>query len=83
MGKEKVHFEAPAAALLEDEMSKFLSWFNERQRSTPVLKAGCTFLVCNYSSVEDGNGRMHVRSPIWPGGEPLRPKSLLQHVVAD
>src|SRR5688572_24196312 len=29
MGREVVHFEAPAASRLEDEMKKFLAWFND------------------------------------------------------
>ncbi len=30
VGREKVHYEAPAAPLLPDEMARFLAWVNER-----------------------------------------------------
>ncbi|HKB43875.1 MAG TPA: DUF4172 domain-containing protein, partial [Chitinophagaceae bacterium] len=39
MGKETIHYEAPAAELLPDEMNKFLQWFNEATNTDPVLKA--------------------------------------------
>ena len=29
MGRENVHFEAPVAERLEDEMGQFIAWFNE------------------------------------------------------
>ncbi|MGE0266332.1 MAG: hypothetical protein AB7V06_26915 [Candidatus Obscuribacterales bacterium] len=38
MGSEKVHFEAPAAYRLTDEVRSFLDWFNEAQNDLdPVL----------------------------------------------
>ena len=40
IGQEHVHFEAPAAARLDDEMKLFLDWFNGRSDIDPVLKAG-------------------------------------------
>ena len=40
VGKEKVHYEAPAAPLLEKEMTAFLAWANDREDSTDkVLRA--------------------------------------------
>ena len=44
LGKEKVHFEAPAAGLLEQEMDAFLQWFNTEDDLDPVLKAGVAHL---------------------------------------
>ena len=37
-GKERVHFEAPSAIKLNDEMNKFLNWFNK-----PEDQATCSF----------------------------------------
>lgn len=58
MGHEKVHFEAPDAALLASEMSKFLEWFNASSSADPVLKAGIAhFWFVTIHPFEDGNGR--------------------------
>ena len=37
VGRERVHFEAPQAARLEDEMRRFLEWFNGDTTTEPVL----------------------------------------------
>src|SRR5271154_2814755 len=39
IGKERVHFEAPAAARLDGEMEAFLKWFNANTGTDLVLKA--------------------------------------------
>lgn len=38
MGREKVHYQAPDAALLTDEMNYFINWFNTEMNIDPVLK---------------------------------------------
>ncbi len=59
MGREKVHFEAPAAELLEKEMQIFLDWFNHSEGIDPVLKAGVAhFWFVTIHPFEDGNGRI-------------------------
>lgn len=59
MGKERVHFEAPIADRLEEEMQRFLSWFNARSTMDPVLKAGVAhFWFVTVHPFEDGNGRI-------------------------
>jgi Fic family protein len=59
MGKEKVHFEAPPAHLLEDEMKNFLQWFNEEITLEPVIKAGIAHLwFITIHPFDDGNGRI-------------------------
>lgn len=59
IGREKVHFEAPFAALLQQEMSVFLNWFNEKQDIDLVLKAGIVHLwFVTIHPFEDGNGRI-------------------------
>lgn len=60
MGREKVHFQAPEAALLETEMAAFLSWFNTENNTTdPVIKAGIAHLwFITIHPFDDGNGRI-------------------------
>ena len=59
IGKERVHFEAPAAARLEEEMTAFLRWFNAGPEMDLVLKAGVAHLwFVTVHPFEDGNGRI-------------------------
>jgi Fic family protein len=59
VGREKVHFEAPAAERLETEMTAFLEWFESKQDLDPVLKAGIAHLwFVTLHPFEDGNGRI-------------------------
>ena len=59
MGKETIHYEAPAAELLPDEMNKFLQWFNETTTIDPVLKAAIAHLwLVTIHPFDDGNGRI-------------------------
>ena len=63
MGKEKVHFRAPDAAVLKDEMKKFIGWFNKDPGSyrdmDPVLKAAVAHLwFVTVHPFDDGNGRI-------------------------
>ena len=59
IGREVVHYEAPAATRLEQEMQMFLDWFNEPSGTNPVLKAGLAHLwFVNIHPFDDGNGRI-------------------------
>ena len=59
LGKEKVHYEAPAAALLKKEMNKFIKWFNGNQQADAVLKAAMAHLwFITIHPFDDGNGRI-------------------------
>jgi Fic family protein len=59
MGKEKIHFQAPAAELIEKEMDNFLSWINADQNLDPILKAGIAhFWFLTIHPFDDGNGRI-------------------------
>jgi len=59
MGKEKVHFEAPNADLIEKEIESFLNWFNSEEKTEPVIKAGIAHLwFITIHPFEDGNGRI-------------------------
>ncbi|MBS1744025.1 MAG: Fic family protein [Bacteroidetes bacterium] len=59
MGKEKVHFEAPDADRLDEEMSHFINWFNEDKHMDPVIKAAVAHLwFVTIHPFDDGNGRI-------------------------
>jgi len=58
-GREKVHFEAPSADRIDQEMKLFLNWFNEPNSIDPILKAGVAHLwFVTIHPFEDGNGRI-------------------------
>lgn len=59
MGRERVHYEAPEAEVLEREMGLFLDWFNKASDQDPVLKAGVAHLwFVTVHPFDDGNGRI-------------------------
>jgi Fic family protein len=59
MGKERVHFEAPAAKRLDAEMGTFLDWFNGNNEGDWAVKAGLAHLwFVAIHPFEDGNGRI-------------------------
>ena len=59
MGKERVHFEAPEAARLENEMKKFLKWFNQPVEIDSIIKAAIAHLwFVTIHPFDDGNGRI-------------------------
>jgi Fic family protein len=58
-GRERVHFEAPAAERLDHEMNTFLEWFNAPADSDPMLKSAIAHLwFVTIHPFEDGNGRI-------------------------
>lgn len=59
IGREKVHFEAPAASKINTEMTAFLHWLENHEKTDPVLKAGIAHLwFVTIHPFEDGNGRI-------------------------
>jgi Fic family protein len=59
VGRERVHYEAPAAARLPGEMQRFFEWFNGDRVTDPVLKAALAHLwFVNIHPFDDGNGRI-------------------------
>jgi len=59
IGKEKIHFEAPDATLLPQEMILFLNWFNGQNDLDPVIKAAIAHLwFVTIHPFDDGNGRI-------------------------
>lgn len=58
-GRERVHYEAPAAKRVADEMRGFLTWFSAAPTTDPVLKAALAHLwFVTVHPFEDGNGRI-------------------------
>jgi Fic family protein len=59
IGKERVHFVAPAAARLKREMASFLDWFNGPDGLDNVLRASLSHLwFVTIHPFDDGNGRI-------------------------
>ena len=59
IGKEKVHYEAPPAARLPEEMARFINWFEHAKDIDPLLTAGLAHLwFVTIHPFDDGNGRI-------------------------
>jgi Fic family protein len=59
VGRERVHFEAPAAERVDQEMRRFIEWFNSDARIEAVLKAALAHLwFVTIHPFDDGNGRI-------------------------
>ncbi|HHL57550.1 MAG TPA: Fic family protein, partial [Bacteroidetes bacterium] len=59
MGKEKVHYQAPPAHIIDEEITAFLNWFNKTDNIDLVLKASVAHLwFVTLHPFEDGNGRI-------------------------
>jgi Fic family protein len=59
IGRERVHFEAPAGERIPQEMWRFLLWLEQDQGIDSVLKAGIAhFWFVTIHPFEDGNGRV-------------------------
>lgn len=59
IGREKVHYEAPPAEVLNHQVVDFLAWLNSSTDYDPVLKAGLAHLwFVTLHPFEDGNGRV-------------------------
>ncbi|MDH3427158.1 MAG: Fic family protein, partial [Gemmatimonadota bacterium] len=58
-GGERVHYEAPPAERLPEEMARFLSWFEDPGDIDPLLTAGLAHLLfVTIHPFDDGNGRI-------------------------
>jgi Fic family protein len=59
IGRQRVHFEAPPAARLEAETSRFLDWVNDKPKVPPLIQAGLGHLwFVTLHPFDDGNGRI-------------------------
>jgi Fic family protein len=57
--RRTVHYEAPPAARLENEVANFLAWANAETREPALIKAGLAHLwFVTLHPFEDGNGRI-------------------------
>jgi Fic family protein len=57
--KQRVHFAGPAEIRLNEEMEKFIAWFESDQNIDPILKAGIAHLYfVTIHPFDDGNGRI-------------------------
>jgi Fic family protein len=54
-----IHFEAPSSKLVPNQMKQFISWYNNNEIISPIIKAAVAHLY--FESIhpfEDGNGRI-------------------------
>ncbi|HVI48927.1 MAG TPA: Fic family protein [Chitinophaga sp.] len=59
MGRRKIHFQAPDADKVDNEMKQFKDWFNTASQIDPVLKAAIAHLwFITIHPFDDGNGRI-------------------------
>jgi Fic family protein len=59
IGRQRVHYRAPAAARLTGEMRGFVDWFNDMGAIDPVIGAAVAHLwFVTIHPFEDGNGRI-------------------------
>lgn len=59
MGTEKIHYIAPEASRLENEMAQFLDWFSADDDLEPVIKSAIAHLwFVSIHPFDDGNGRI-------------------------
>lgn len=58
-GREHVHYQAPAAALLATEMRAFLDWFDKDEAQDLIVRAALAHLwFVTLHPFDDGNGRI-------------------------
>ncbi len=59
IGRERMHYEAPAAKRIKTEMERFLVWMNDKPDTDLVLRAALAHLwFVTIHPFEDGNGRI-------------------------
>jgi Fic family protein len=57
--RRTVHYEAPPAESLDEEMTRFLAWANEKRGEPALVKAGVAHLwFVTLHPFDDGNGRI-------------------------
>ena len=58
-GREKIHYIAPSPDRVEEEMEKFLAWFNSEEPVSSVIRSAIAhFWFVSIHPFEDGNGRL-------------------------
>jgi Fic family protein len=84
IGREQIHFKAPAAGRLDGEIDRFLESFNGNTETERVAKAGIAHLwFATIHPFDDGNGR--IARDRGYGARTFRAQfaTLLQHFVAN
>ena len=88
MGRERVHYEAPAASRVPEEMGRFIAWYNDNHLKASPLKAAIAhfWFVCIHP-FDDGNGRLaralSDRLLAQYENSPLRYYSMSSQILAD
>lgn len=58
-GREKIHYVAPSPVRVDEEMAKFLDWFNRPENINSVIRSAVAhFWFVSIHPFEDGNGRL-------------------------
>ena len=58
-GREKIHYIAPSPDHVEEEMQKFLTWFDGEESDSSVIRSAVAhFWFVSIHPFEDGNGRL-------------------------
>ena len=58
-GREKIHYIAPSPDFVEEEMQKFLTWFDKDEPVSSVIRSAIAhFWFVSIHPFEDGNGRL-------------------------
>lgn len=58
-GRERVHYIAPAPEKVEEEMERFLAWFNQEQPMPSIIASAIAHVwFVSIHPFEDGNGRI-------------------------
>jgi len=59
LGREKIHYVAPAPDRLDNEMSRFVDWFNSETGVSYIIRSAIAhFWFVSIHPFEDGNGRL-------------------------
>lgn len=59
LGRERIHYIAPAPYRVETEMQHFIHWFNADQPLSPIIRSAIAhFWFVSIHPFEDGNGRL-------------------------
>ena len=59
LGRERIHYIAPAPNRVEEEMNRFITWFNADMPLSPVIRSAIVHLwFVSIHPFEDGNGRL-------------------------
>ena len=59
LGKERIHYVAPSPQRVEEEMTRFIDWFNDASDESYIIRSAIAHLwFVSIHPFEDGNGRL-------------------------